>query len=72
MIFMLNVKSVFQICDSTETALIRVCNDVITNALEKHDDVILIVLDLSATFDPIDHDTLLCRLNHLLWRNWGM
>ena len=46
---------------SCETAPLRVNNDVV-RALDKHKDVILVLLDLSAAFDTIDHDTLLSRL----------
>ena len=46
---------------STETALIRIQSDIMT-ALDKNECVLLIILDLSAAFDTIDHDILLDRL----------
>ena len=46
---------------STETALVRVQNDVL-RSLDTQNDVILVLLDLSAAFDTIDHNTLLHRL----------
>ena len=46
---------------STETALVRVCND-INMALDIHKKVILVLLDLSSAFDMIDHEILITRL----------
>ena len=56
-------QSAYREGHSTETALIRVQNDVL-RALDKRDDVILILLDLSAAFDTIDHKILIHRLHH--------
>ena len=46
---------------STETALLRVFND-INLALDQHNEVILVLLDLSSAFDTIDHTILSHRL----------
>ena len=46
---------------STETALIKVQNDILS-ALDTGSSAILLMLDLSAAFDTIDHDILLSRL----------
>ena len=46
---------------STETALIKVQNDILS-ALDAGSSAILLMLDLSAAFDTIDHDILLARL----------
>ena len=46
---------------STETALLRVQNDILA-CLGQRKEVILILLDLSAAFDTIDHGILLQRL----------
>ena len=43
---------------STETALLRVQNDLL-QAVDKHGGAILVLLDLSAAFDTIDHKKLL-------------
>ena len=46
---------------STETALIKVQNDILS-ALDAGSSAILLMLDLSAAFNTIDHDILLSRL----------
>ena len=46
---------------STETALIKVQNDILS-ALDAGSSAILLMLDLSAAFDTIDHDILRSRL----------
>ena len=52
---------------STETALVRVNNDIVV-ALDNHQSVILLLLDLSAAFDTVDHGILLDRLSHRFGR----
>ncbi len=47
---------------STETALLRVQNDTLME-LDKGKVVMLVLLDLSAAFDTIDHEILLKRLS---------
>ena len=54
-------QSAYREGHSTETALIRMLNDVML-ALDKHHHVIVVLLDLSAAFDTIDHNILLDRL----------
>ena len=56
-------QSAYRPCHSTETALIRVQNDILTS-LDKGNMVILVLLDLSAAFDTIDHNILLTRMEH--------
>ena len=46
---------------SVETALIRVQNDIL-RSIDRGDVVLLILLDLSAAFDTVDHHTLIARL----------
>ena len=46
--------------NSTETALLRITNDIL-QAIDKHEDTILVLLDLSAAFDTIDHQVSLNR-----------
>ena len=54
-------QSAYRKHHSTETALLKVQNDILC-AIDRHDEVILSLLDLSAAFDTIDHDILLKRL----------
>ena len=55
------LQSAYRDKHSTETALIKVQNDILS-ALDAGSSVILLMLDLSAAFDTIDHDILLSRL----------
>ena len=43
-------------------ALVRVHNDILT-AIDNNNTVILLLLDLSAAFDTVDHSILLSRLS---------
>ena len=47
---------------STETALLRVTNDILLNMNNQRVTLLIRLLDLSAAFDTIDYDTLLHRL----------
>ena len=55
-------QSGFKTLHSTESALLRVFNDF----LLANDHVILVLLDLTAAFDTVDHNTLVARLRHLV------
>ena len=56
-------QSAYKKCHSTETALLRINNDVLASLDNKHC-TILALLDLSAVFDTVDHTVLLHRLNN--------
>jgi len=58
-------QSAYKAGCSTETALLRVQNDILA-AIDQGMCVGLVMLDLSAAFDTIDHQTLLLRLKHRL------
>ena len=55
------LQSVYRDKHSTETDLIKVQNDILS-ALDAGSSAILLMLDLSAAFDSIDHDIPLSRL----------
>jgi hypothetical protein len=56
-------QSAYRPDHSTETALIRVMNDLLQHA-DKGDVSLLLLLDLSAAFDTIDHPILISRLEN--------
>ncbi len=57
-----SLQSAYKKGHSTETALLKVQNDILTDIDNKRVSV-LVLLDLSAAFDTIDHEILLKRLN---------
>ena len=54
-------QSAYRQFHSTETALIRVQNDLL-RAIDKHQEAVLVLLDYSAAFDTIDHQLLIKRM----------
>ena len=58
-------QSAYQKYHSTETALLKIHNDVF-RSLDDGDAVLLVLLDLSAAFDTVDHQLLLNRLQYNL------
>ena len=55
-------QSAYRKCHSTETALLKVQNDILMN-LDSQRVTLLVLLDLSAAFDTVDHGVLLNRLS---------
>ena len=53
-------QSAYRKHHSVETALVRVTNDIL-QALDSHKHVVVVLLDLSAAFDTLDHNVLLTR-----------
>ncbi len=56
------MQSAYRKYHSTETALLRVQNDILMS-VDKKGAVVLLLLDLSAAFDTVDHAILLSRLS---------
>ena len=56
------LQSAYKKLHSTETALLRVHDDIL-RTMDRGGTVVLLLLDLSAAFDTVDHGLLLHRLN---------
>ena len=56
-------QSAYKSGHSTESALLKVKNDIM-HALKKNQVVLLVLLDLSAAFDTIDHRILISRFSN--------
>ena len=61
-------QSAYRSNHGTETALLKVMNDILLNMNYQHV-TILVLLDLSATFDTVDHSILLNRISPKLGLN---
>ena len=57
------MQSAYKAGHSTETALVSVKNDILTS-MDKNQCVLLVLLDLSAAFDTVNHSKLLRVLQH--------
>ena len=55
------MQSAYKTWHSCETALLRVYNDIVTT-ISRSNGAMLVLIDLSAAFDTINHDNLICTL----------
>ena len=55
------LQSAYRACHSTETSVLKVLSDMLL-AIDAGDLSALVLLDLSAAFDTVDHDILIRRL----------
>ena len=55
-------QSAYQANYSTETGLVKLVNDILWS-MEQRQIMMVVLLDLSAAFDTVDHDILLSILN---------
>ena len=56
------LQSAYRKYHSSQTALLKAHNDILMNVVSRHM-TLLVLLDLSAAFDTVDHDVLLNRLS---------
>ena len=61
-----NLQSAYKCENSTETVLLYIQNDILS-AQDSGELTALLLLDLSAAFDTIDHDLLISRLTEWFW-----
>ena len=57
------LQSAYRVAHSTETALLKVKNDIMTSIHNRHG-VFLVLLDLSAAFDTVTHEILFDRMEN--------
>ena len=57
-----DLQSAYRANHSTETAILKVLGDIL-RAVNSGELALLTLLDLSAAFDTVGHDTLLCHLH---------
>ena len=62
------LQSAYKTAHSTESALLKVQNDIL-RTVDQGGVALLVLLDLSAAFDTIDHSILLDRMRHQLGIN---
>ncbi len=55
------IQSGFKLCHSTETAILRVSNYLLL-AVDSGNSAVLVLLDLTADFDTVNHSIILSRL----------
>ena len=64
-------QSAYRALHSTETASLKIITNDILLSLDRGEHVFLVLLELSAAFDTVNHSLLLSRMERRFWHQWN-